>query len=426
MKRIIRWLFKTKQGAVLLFLAGVAVAAPFVQRATTAHKAERNKEQEPLAEVAERLRDQTLIDDYSEKRPTSPAKIARPTELDPSPRPVPPPPAEKLSSAKRLPVQIYAGDYGRLGQPLGGLAHPNPDHGVKLVSSQTRPEEEASAPFGRLLQCELTLTLESSKLDTPIVGLVTKDLWWNGKLIIPANSEVHGTARADRMRERIASTGVWTIVLAKGGPHLWGSELLLNGLALDMAADPDVAGAWDITDGSAGLRGKVLSAASSKEELSLFVATALAGAANGVIPRASNVFGQQYNLAGAETAFGQAAAAVADRYAERVLAKIAEEGWYTQVPAGKPFYLYVRQAILLGEARRGASLGVSPTGGAVPDPNENKTRVADPLADLIERAHAPRSQAPKAAAPVAAERPKAAPPKPVKPTMVDSSLFPKP
>jgi hypothetical protein len=69
------------------------------------------------------------------------------------------------------------------------------------------------APAFRLVQCQLVNTVDSSNTTTPIIGLVSHDLWWNGKLVIRANSEVHGTANVDRVRERIASNGEFTFVL---------------------------------------------------------------------------------------------------------------------------------------------------------------------------------------------------------------------
>ncbi len=68
------------------------------------------------------------------------------------------------------------------------------------------------APFGRLVPCELVITVDSSSIQTPIIGLVTEDIFHHGQLIIPAGTEVHGTAQVDRARERIASHGRWNLV----------------------------------------------------------------------------------------------------------------------------------------------------------------------------------------------------------------------
>jgi hypothetical protein len=81
------------------------------------------------------------------------------------------------------------------------------------------------APAFRLIKCQLVNTVDSSNTTTPIIGLVTDDLWWNGKLIIRANSEVHGVANVDRVRERIASNGEFTFVLNE--PSGIGRELVI-------------------------------------------------------------------------------------------------------------------------------------------------------------------------------------------------------
>lgn len=219
---------------------------------------------------------------------------------------------------------------------------------------------DAYAPFGRMLQCELTTTVDSSSLETPIVGLVTHDLWWKNasgekKLIIPANSEVHGVARQDRVRERIASNGSWVVVLAEGTDYPAGTELLLNGLALDMQM---IDGKFDITDGSAGLKGKVLTNTSSMEEVKLFAATFLSGASKGMVKTQTGWAGNQEVVGGLQTAGAMAASSVIDQYAKMIMDSIQRDGWFVRVPAGKQFYLYVRQDILLRKAKLGASLAL--------------------------------------------------------------------
>ena len=83
------------------------------------------------------------------------------------------------------------------------------------------------APFGRLIPCETVITVDSASIQTPIIGLVTEDIYHGGKLVIPAGTEVHGTAQSDRHRERIASGSSWTLVWQTG------EELRLKAIALD-------------------------------------------------------------------------------------------------------------------------------------------------------------------------------------------------
>src|SRR6266540_2967395 len=151
---------------------------------------------------------------------------------------------------------------------------------VAVVASDTAPALSKSyAPFGRLIPCETVITIESSKLDTPVLGLVTEDVWHNGELIIPAGAEVHGRASLDRARERIAVSGKWVIVWRDGSP-LNGTELVLNGIALDRAKD-DVSGEFGLRDGSAGLLGDLVKS-DDWQEIKLFASTFLAGFAGGM------------------------------------------------------------------------------------------------------------------------------------------------
>ena len=64
---------------------------------------------------------------------------------------------------------------------------------------------DAYLPYGRLVKCELVNTVDSSNIQTPIIGLVTEDVWHDSQLIIPAGTEVHGTAQRVATRERIGS-----------------------------------------------------------------------------------------------------------------------------------------------------------------------------------------------------------------------------
>src|SRR5258708_10106004 len=91
------------------------------------------------------------------------------------------------------------------------------------------------APAFRLIKCQLVNTVDSSNTATPIIGLVTEDLWRNGKLIILGNSELHGVANVDRVRERIASNGEFPFRLH--APSGIGRELRADGIANDMEAD---------------------------------------------------------------------------------------------------------------------------------------------------------------------------------------------
>ena len=202
------------------------------------------------------------------------------------------------------------------------------------------------APYGRLIPCELTVTIDSSSIQTPIIGLITEDIYHDGRLIIPAGTEVHGTAQADRKRERIASNGGWILVWQTG------EELHLDGIALDREKNQDGEG-WGITDGSAGLRGQVLKS-DNLAEIKLFAATFLSGAASALTETKQTIFGTQL-APSLQNAPLKGAQDVLGAYAQQILDTIQRDGFYVRVPAGKEFYLYVAQTIDKSDAEVGGT-----------------------------------------------------------------------
>lgn len=224
------------------------------------------------------------------------------------------------------------------------------------------PLSESFAPYGRLVPCELVITVDSSTIDTPIIGLVTADVWHHGHLIIPAGTEVHGTAKLDHVRDRIASSHSWTLVWQSG------KELQVIGIALDRDSPAENADAkmlpnnpqktstnsiWGITDGSAGLRGRVLKS-DNLAELKLFTATLLSGVAGSLTQTQQTVFGSSptNTLSNAPIMGAQQ---ILNTYAQQILTAINRDGFYVRVPAGKPFYLYITQTLDGSKAMYGAT-----------------------------------------------------------------------
>jgi hypothetical protein len=209
------------------------------------------------------------------------------------------------------------------------------------------------APFGRMIPCQTVVTLESSKLDTPVIGLVTEDVWNNGRLIIPAGAEVHGKASLDRSRERIAASGKWVIVW-RDSTDLNGTELVTSGIALDREKD-DTSGEFGLRDGSAGLVGDLIRT-DNMQEVKLFASTFLAGVASGFqqLQTQSTAFGVTQIATGTgRNAAMQGTADVLNVYARQIQEAIARDGFFVRVPAGKQFYLYVTQTIDQAEGTRG-------------------------------------------------------------------------
>jgi len=144
-------------------------------------------------------------------------------------------------------------------------------------NGQETAVSDTYAPYGRMIPCETVITIDSAKIETPIIGFVTEDVWHDGKLIIPAGAEVHGKAQVDPSRERIASDNSWILVW-RTTDRMNGAELPLHGVALDMERN-ETTGTWQLTDGSAGLKGDILKT-DNWAEIKLFAATFLSAAYN--------------------------------------------------------------------------------------------------------------------------------------------------
>jgi hypothetical protein len=212
------------------------------------------------------------------------------------------------------------------------------------------------APFGRLIPCETVITVDSASIQTPIVGLITENIYYGGKLVIPAGTEIHGTAQTDHQRERIASGNSWTLIWQNG------MEMQIKAIALDREFENNTnQTGWAITDGSAGLRGEVIKS-DNLADIKLFAATFLSGAAGALTEKQQTVFGP-INSPTLNNAPFAGAQAVLQTYAQQIFDSIQKDGFYVRVPSGKQFYLYVLQTIDAADA----SLG----GTAIPVTQEN-------------------------------------------------------
>lgn len=204
------------------------------------------------------------------------------------------------------------------------------------------------APFGRLIPCETVVTVDSSSIQTPIIGLITENVYFGGKLVIPAGTEIHGTAQTDHQRERIASGNSWTLVWQNG------MEMQIKAIALDREFETSTnQTGWAITDGSAGLRGEVIKS-DNLADIKLFAATFLSGAAGALTEKQETVFGP-INSPTLNNAPFAGAQSVLQTYAQQIFDSIQKNGFYVRVPSGKQFYLYVLQTIDDADASLGGS-----------------------------------------------------------------------
>jgi hypothetical protein len=320
--------------AVVIGLAGVVLAFAFLQKGGRQKIVQRQKELEDRVEkVTEPM--------TSSIRNFNPVIPPRPRPHSGQREPVG---VEEMPERQEAPktvvasLTIFAGD-------------PSP---AKVPQREPKGDY---APAFRLVKCQLVNTVDSSNITTPIIGLVTDDLWWNGKIIIRAESEVHGVANVDRVRERIASNGEFTFVLNE--PDGSGRELVVHGMVLDMEKDDNL-DSYGITDGSAGLRGDVIRTANS-DLIKLYAASLISGIAGAFSSGANGVLGNRVYTNNSSLAMSALQGAVInpavggtqsvlDRYAEQIGSSIERDGFFVRVPAGKQFYVYCTEAIDLSKA----------------------------------------------------------------------------
>lgn len=188
------------------------------------------------------------------------------------------------------------------------------------------------APPGCMIPAVLVITVDSSALQTPILAIVTEDIYNAQKqLIIPARTELHSLA-AGTARDRISANGQWTAILPPDG-----RVLIFSGIALDREKNSDGAG-WGITDGSAGLKGRLMQT-DAYSEWKLLGASLISGFARGFQETEQTVYGTQSKSGSYKNAGLEAVGSAIDRYANRMEQEI-DDGRFVRVPAGKEFYVY--------------------------------------------------------------------------------------
>lgn len=277
-------------------------------------------------------------------RPQVVQSIERPMQpfRPPTPKPEPQPLPAKTNEPPR-----FAAEKPKQEAPAPALAPISLFGDAAAGVPEPKGLGEIYAPYGRLISCETVITVDSASIQTPIVGLVTENIYHTGKLVIPAGTEVHGTAQTDRHRERIASGNNWTFVWQGG------EELRLKGIALDREFSGDQEG-WGITDGSAGLRGRLIKS-DNLAEIKLFAATFLSGAASSLTEKEQTIFGSIDSRSLNNAPF-KGAEKVLSVYAQRIYDAIQRDGFYVRVPSGKQFYIYVLQTIDRSDAVIGGTL----------------------------------------------------------------------
>ncbi|NQZ56813.1 MAG: TrbI/VirB10 family protein [Lentisphaeraceae bacterium] len=236
-------------------------------------------------------------------------------------------------------------------------------------SNETLFHSERFAPFGRLIKCMLVTTVDSANLTTPIIATVIEDVFHDGVLVIPAGVEVHGRAATVHLRDRIGTDKDWVLVWRQKGLDN-GKELPIKAFPLDYSYNSRTK-KYGITDGTAGLRGKVIET-DDYQKLKLYATTFIQGVSEGLFQTIqaqntdtsqldesddqSRVNNDQQIRAGASRGLET----VTKLYAQQILEEIKEHGSYVRVAGGTYFYLYVQETLDVANAQLGAKLLSAP------------------------------------------------------------------
>jgi Bacterial conjugation TrbI-like protein len=220
-------------------------------------------------------------------------------------------------------------------------------------------------PRGIFIACELVNTVESSHMDTPVVGEVIRDVYQrnNGSshLIIPAGTLVNCFTGYGRVRNRIEVKGTWSLTFPDG------LEYELQGVACTREADPQLQ-QYGVEDGSAGLEGDILYT-DRYAELKAFGAAALAGVAQGFQTVQGNYYGGQNLQHTPQNAGLQGAANVMELLVQKYMNANDGDETYVRVLAGKQFYIYPTTVIQPDQRSVGAKDQREQESGGHPSPS---------------------------------------------------------
>src|SRR6266446_5860695 len=204
------------------------------------------------------------------------------------------------------------------------------------IPEPQRQREPSWLPPSIFIPCALVNTVESSHINTPVVGEVIRDVYQNGKLIVPAGTLVSSFAESGAVRDRIEVAGTWLFVFSDG------RHLKATGIACDREADP-INQQFGTEDGSAGLQGDIVERdhwANAKAFIALLLtATTQAGtaAASGAL--------QSGHSGGVGIGLPDTTPVLA-KYLDQLLNGETGDGRFVQVRASKEFYIFPTEEIV--------------------------------------------------------------------------------
>jgi hypothetical protein len=322
--KLLRFFFRGP-GAVLVVVALILGVGEIIREGQKRQKAEAEKRQvqRPLGQVKP---SETVDKSTAPKVVVLSNKRIVPgtTSGQPAPAQTQTVPMPNAPSQRPLPqlVSFYA-------QVPGSSPSPAP------APETLRKAPTAWLPPAIFIPCALVNTVESSHINTPVVGEVLRDVYQNGHLIIPAGSIVSSFAESGAVRDRIEVAGAWLIVYPDG------RHLRVRGIACDREADPSNQ-QFGIEEGSAGLQGDLVESdhwANAKAFIALLM-TASMQTGTAVATSALQASHTTGVVGLPDTT------PILAKYLDQLLNGETGDGRFVRVRASKEFYVFVTEPVL--------------------------------------------------------------------------------
>jgi hypothetical protein len=322
-RRFVRF-FVTGPGAILIVVAFILGVGCIVKRGQDKERAEAAKRQvqrqlgqvKPSGQVDKATAPKEVL--LYDNRLQSPPAGNQPQ----APQVVETPAIERQQSLASL-VSFY--------QAVAPIPTPTP--------AAPQPKDvTAWLPPGIFIPCALVNTVESSHINTPVVGEVIRDVFQKNDgvphVIVPAGTLVNSFAQSGAVRDRIEVAGSWVFVFPDG------RQLKVRGIACDREADP-ANQQFGIEDGSAGLQGELIESdhwANAKAFIALLMTASMQ---TGTAVATSAL--QATHTTGV-TALPDTTPILA-KYLDQLLNGETGDGRFVRVRAGKEFYVYPTETI---------------------------------------------------------------------------------
>ena len=323
MRRFVRF-FATGPGAILIVVAFILGVGWIVKRGQDKERAEAAKRQ--VQRQLGQVKPSGQVD-----KATAPKEVLLYNNRLQSPPVLDLPQAPQVAKTSAIERQ----------QPLASLVSFYQAVAPKPTPTPAAPQPKdvtAWLPPGIFIPCALVNTVESSHINTPVVGEVIRDVIQKNNgvphVIVPAGTLVNSFAQSGAVRDRIEVAGSWVFVFPDG------RQLKVRGIACDREADP-ANQQFGIEDGSAGLQGELIES-DHWTNAKAFIA---------LLMTASMQTGTAVATSALQAAHTTGVTALPDttpilaKYLDQLLNGETGDGRFVRVRAGKEFYVYPTETI---------------------------------------------------------------------------------